>query len=134
MIYSENLDVNSNTSLLKPGEVVWWPNSAPHRVENNEMCISLNCSYKTRASVKRFNIQRANHFMMRNLGVKKPSVAESGMGADIKEFAYRASNRFLSYKPSTNFRDDYATSLAIDVSKPSCIEELSSQRMPAFLR
>lgn len=132
--YNEQLDEGSNSCLLKPGEVVWWPNSAPHRVENNEMCVSINCSYETRASVKRFNIQRANHYMMRNIGFSNPSVTETGLMANMKEFAYRASNRFLDYKPKENFRTDYATSLAIDVSKPNCIEELVSPGMPAFLR
>jgi len=132
--YEKSMDEHSQSCLLQPGQVVWWANSAPHRVENNEMCVSINCSYQTRASVKRFNIQRANHYMMRPLGFKKPGVADIGMGSDIKEFAYRASNRFLKYKPKSNFRSDFATNLTIDVSKPNCIAELNSPGLPAFLR
>jgi len=132
--YDQNMDKSSNSCLLEPGQVVWWPNSAPHRVENNEMCISINCSYKTSASVKRFNIQRANHYMMRPLGSRKPSIAESGISSSIKEFSYRASNRIFSYKPKENFRDDYATFLAIDVSKPGCLKELTTPGKPAFLQ
>lgn len=132
--YSEKLDEGSNSCVLKPGEVVWWDNSAPHRVENNEMCVSINCSYKTRASVKRFNIQRANHYMMRNMKIKKPGISETGLLAEVKEFAYRASNRFLDYKPTENFRDDYATSLILDASNSNYIVQSESPRMPAFLR
>lgn len=132
--YSEKLDEGSKSCVLKPGEVVWWDNSAPHRVENNEMCVSINCSYKTRASVKRFNIQRANHYMMRSLKFNKPGISENGLMADVKEFAYRASNKFLDYKPKENFREDYATSLILDASNPSFIAQSEKPRMPAFLR
>lgn len=132
--YMDKFDEGSEACVLKPGQVVWWESCAPYRVENNEMCVSLNCSYRTRASVKRSNIQRANHYMMRNLKINKPSVSETGLMADIKEFAYRSSNRLLNYKPKDNFRDDYATSLILDASNPNYIVQSKLPRMPAFLQ
>ena len=132
--YNETLDEGSESCLLKPGDVAWWGTTSPHRVENNELCLSLNCSFKTRASVKRWNIQRANHFMMRRMGFQNPSISDVGLGADIKELAYRVSNRLLDYKSDVNVRAGLATPFAVDVSKPNCIVELGTPVRPAFLQ
>ncbi len=132
--FDETLDQGSESRILLPGDAVWWETSSPHRVENNEMCVSLNCAFKTRLSNRRWNIQRANYFMMRKLGWQNPSIIEEGIRGNIKEIAYRASNRFLNFNANSNLRAGLATSLTVDVSKPNCIAELASARMPAFLR
>ncbi len=132
--YNETLDQGSQSCTLNAGDAVWWETTSPHRVENNEMCISLNCAFKTRASTKRWNIQRANYFMMRKMGNQNPSISEEGTAANVKEIAYRVSNRFLNYKANSNLRAGLATSLAVDVSKPNCIAELATMGRPAFLK
>jgi len=131
--YDKEFDGYSEYCELKPGQAVWWPNSAPHRVENNELCISLNFSHKTRSSVKRFNIQRANHYLMRPLGVANPGVYESGIGAEVKEFSYRAINKILNFEPKENFKEDLVTDLYIDPSMPRALAKTDKLVMPAFL-
>lgn len=131
--YDKKFDEHSEHCELKPGQAVWWPNSAPHRVENNELCISLNFSHKTRSSVKRFNIQRANHYLMRPLGVENPNVFESGLGAEVKEFSYRAINKLRKFEPRANYRVDHATDLYIDPSMPDALAKTDKRVMPAFL-
>ena len=131
--YNKDFDGNSEYCELKPGQAVWWPNSAPHRVENNDLCISLNFSHKTRSSVKRFNIQRANHYLMRPLGVKNPCVCESGVAAEVKELSYRAINKIRKFEPKVNYRADHATNLFIDPSMPDALGKTDKRVMPAFL-
>ena len=131
--YDKEFDGASDYCELKPGQAVWWPNSAPHRVENNELCISLNFSHKTRSSVKRFNIQRANHYLMRPLGVKNPGVYESGLGAEVKEFSYRAINKVLRFEPKVNYRTDHATDLYIDLPMPDALAKSDKLVLPSFL-
>lgn len=131
--YSKEFDKVSVDYKLRPGDLVSWPNSSPHRVENLTPCVSINVSYATPASVRRVNIQRANRYIMKPLGFRRRSMQEHGFFPDLKQLTYRFTNRFCKFGPEKDFRNDYATDLRINIAEPNCLETTSTKSMPAFL-
>ncbi|HHQ14354.1 MAG TPA: hypothetical protein ENK16_04955 [Chromatiales bacterium] len=78
---------------LKPGDVLSWPLSSPHRVLNDTMNVTLSTNYSTPESRRRIAIQTANRRLLRPLGIRRPSAAERGLRATVKCAALALSNR-----------------------------------------
>lgn len=67
--YSPKLDEGAAVLDLKPGEMVSWPQNAPHRVENgNDLNVSLSFEYMTPLAIARANAIYANAWLRERFG------------------------------------------------------------------
>jgi hypothetical protein len=92
--YSPEFDKDAEVFDLAPGDLVWWPQNAPHRIENlDTLNVSLSTRYHTEASERRKLVYNANRFFRRKLGLSRLSVNESGLASSVKCFGYRVCRR-----------------------------------------
>jgi hypothetical protein len=129
--YDPTYDQYADCFVLKPGDVVSWPHNAPHRIENLDMNVSLATSYRTPMVARRALIQRANRFILRPLGIKKRSMAETGMGASLKCLTYKVINKVRPFQMG-NPTVTYVTDLQLDPEAPEGIRQLNQKKPASF--
>lgn len=130
--YAAEFDHSAQEFLLTPGKVVSWPHNAPHRIENLTMNVSLTTSFRAPLQRQRELVQKANRYILRNLGVKERSMAEVGVGASIKRLSYRVMNKIKPFKPTKHPHDDYVTDLQIDPTSPKGVRRLVHPVVASF--
>ena len=92
--YSPEFDDYAEVFDLGPGDLVWWPQNAPHRIENlDTLNVSLSTRYHTEASERRKLVYNANRFFRKRLGLRQLAVDESGLASSVKCFSYRVCRR-----------------------------------------
>jgi len=75
----------------KPGELVTWPQLAPHRVRNLEgLNVSLSTEHKNTRAKRRINVHTANYLLHQRFGVQCKSIANEGVLAHGKQALARA--------------------------------------------
>lgn len=88
--YSVDFDDYAVTFDLLPGDVVSWPQNAPHRIENlGTVNVSLSTYHVTVQTERRRLIYLANRFFRRNLRLPVRSTVETGFVSSFKRAAYR---------------------------------------------
>jgi hypothetical protein len=122
--YSTEFDKYAEAFDLQPGDAIWWPQNAPHRIVNeNSLNVSLSTRYQTPDSERRKLIYNANRFFRRKMGFKSLAVKEHGLMPSFKCFSYRACRRFGwdrnegSYVYTTRFRIDPTAPLGYSVMR-----------------
>ena len=92
--YSPEFDQSAVVFDLGPGDLVWWPQNWPHRIENlDSLNVSLSTRYGTDASEQRKLVYNANRFFRKKFGIKQLSTSESGLSSSAKCFTYRLCRR-----------------------------------------
>lgn len=129
--YKPEFDQFAEQYVLEPGQVVAWPQNAPHRVENIDLNMSLTTSFTSRESRRRFGVQLANKYLMRPMGVQRPSQQEFGPVPALKDASYRVINKLRPF-PRKNRTAYYETDLEVDAESPNGMRQLSQRVMPAF--
>ena len=72
--YSAELDNYALQYDVEPGQLLTWPQHAPHRVENLDgMNVSLSTEHKNARAIRRNNMYEANHFLRKVFNVSNPS-------------------------------------------------------------
>jgi hypothetical protein len=129
--YSPWFDKHAEVFDLGPGDAIWWPLNAPHRIENTgTFNVSLSTRYRTAESERRKLVYNANRFFRRKLALRGLSVKETGPGSDIKCFLYRAGRRIgLDRNPPGYV---YTTNLRVDPSSPTGFATMAEFRKPPF--
>lgn len=130
--YKPEYDQLAVHHLLNPGDAASWPHNAPHRILNVDLNVSLATSYSTPDTDKRQYVQLANRFLLRGLGIKKRSMAETGPMAALKRTVYRAVNRIRPFKRRAIA--NYMTNLELDPNSPTGMRTLPEQTLPAYAR
>lgn len=130
--YKREFDDYAQQFLLTPGTVVSWPHNAPHRIENLTMNVSLTTSFQAPLQLRRERIQKANRYILRNLGIQNRSMQETGVRAGIKQLSYRLINKVKPFKPTKHPHDDYVTDLQIDPASPTGVKRLASAVTASF--
>ncbi len=131
--YSPEFDKYAAVFDLGPGDMVWWAQNAPHRIENlDSFNVSLSTRYQTVESERRKLLYNANRFFRRRLGVRKLSVKETGMGARIKCFSYRLCRRAKLDEPISGFL--YEAKFRVDPKAPLGLAPLAKPVKPPFSR
>lgn len=131
--YSPEFDKHAEVFDLGPGDMVWWTQNAPHRIENlDSFNVSLSTRYQTAESERRKLLYNANRFFRRRLGMRKLSVNETGMGAGLKYFTYRLCRRAKLEEPISGFL--YETNLRVDPKAPLGLARLTKPVKPPFSR
>ena len=76
MPFESDWDAEAQTAVLTPGDMVAWPQSMPHRVDNGPMMnVSLSMEFMTPRALLRTNVIYANGLLRDHLGLK-PKVQE----------------------------------------------------------
>lgn len=131
--YSPAFDNDAVAYDLGPGDLVWWPQNAPHRIENTDsLNVSLSTRYHTEESERRKLVYNANRFFRKKCGIEHPSVQETGLRSSVKCFAYRVCRRAGMDNKVEGY--SYTTNLRVDPGSSSGIAILPEFRKPPFSR
>jgi hypothetical protein len=115
--YSSEFDSHAQVFDLRSGDVVSWPQNAPHRIENlGTVNVSLSTGFVTAAAERRSLIYSANRLLRRRFGVRVRSTRESGPVASAKCIVYRAFRRAGVMRQSVDRA--YPKALAVDWEAP----------------
>lgn len=114
------------------GDCVWWPQSAPIRMQYRDFCVLLVTSYHCPVRHRRDNVQLANRYLLRKLGIKNRSIAETGLMSELKQFSFRALHHFFPRSKAYDFTDSYITHLRVRVGAPDSLEKLDQTVIPEF--
>jgi len=110
-----NFDVN-------PGDLISWPQNAPHRVQNlGGINVSLSCEFDTKRSRRRHLVYAAN----------RCSTRETGSAAAVKRFTYRACRK-LGLDRTSPVAHEYVTQLRLDPASPGGVTRLAEPVRTAF--
>ena len=92
--YRAEFDDKARTFDLHPGEVLSWPQNAPHRVTNIDgVNISLSTVHQTEESDRRALVYCANRLFRRSYHIPMSSTRETGAVSYLKRLAFRACRR-----------------------------------------
>jgi hypothetical protein len=131
--YSPEFDKDATEYELVPGDMLAWPQNAPHRIENlDSLNVSLSTRYHTDESEQRKLVYNANRFFRRRLGLRKPSVRETGLACSVKCMAYLACNRLGIRDTVTGYT--YKTNLRVDPAGEGGVSALPAEIVPPFSR
>ena len=90
--YDPSFDRYALVFDAEPGQLVTWPQLAPHRVENTEgLNVSLSTEHKNARARRRINVHTANA-LLRDWGVSANSIAVDGLTAHTKQLVARVAN------------------------------------------
>jgi hypothetical protein len=92
--YETRFDEKATVFEMHPGDVLSWPQNAPHRVMNQDgINVSLSTVHQTPESDRRVLIYCGNRLLRRGYRLPFRSVKESGIVAWCKRTAYRVLRR-----------------------------------------
>ena len=129
--YNLDFDKDAFAVELQPGQVLSWPQHAPHRIENVDLNVSLATSYQSRESVRLNSVHAANHYFLKRLGLKNRSTATEGLIPALKEIAYRGSNKLKLLK-SESRTASYISDLVADPNSDSGMSKAEQESRTAF--
>jgi hypothetical protein len=100
---------------LEPGRLIAWPQNAPHRICNGDsLNVSLAAEFVTVRSLRRQHVWLANRLISRKLHAPCRSVADRGIGAQLKSVGYRVARKARIDR--TVPRHEYVAECRIDPS------------------
>lgn len=74
----------------EPGQMISWPQLAPHRVENLEgLNVSLSTEHKNPLARRRINVHTGNYLLRKRLGRVCRSIEAEGLAAHVKQLLAR---------------------------------------------
>jgi hypothetical protein len=131
--YSPEFDRDATLFELNPGDMIWWPHNAPHRIENlDSLNVSLSTRYQTDDSERRKLVYNANRFFRRKLGFRSLSTQETGIACSFKCLAYRMCRKVGLREKATGYV--YRTNLRIDPNGIHGLSVLPELVTPPFSR
>jgi len=129
--YHSELDNDAHSILLEPGQVLSWPQHAPHRIENIDLNVSLTTSYQSRESIRLNSVHLANYHFLKPLGFKDRTTDTDGLIAALKEVSYRGINKTKILKKETR-SSNYASDLVADPSSESGLTKQAESSRTVF--
>lgn len=113
--YDESLDRYALVYDAQPGQLITWPQLAPHRVTNIEgLNVSLSTEHKNPRARRRLNVHNANHFLRNRLGYTPRSFGVDGFGAHAKQFLARTVRYASKLKKKKQEQFTYPKSFVVD--------------------
>ncbi|WP_425400858.1 cupin-like domain-containing protein [Aeoliella sp.] len=89
--YDPSFDRYALVYDAQPGQLITWPQLAPHRVRNLDgLNVSLSTEHKNPRAKRRINVHTANHLMRTRFGVACKSIDVEGFAAHTKQTLARA--------------------------------------------
>ena len=104
---------------VEPGQLITWPQMAPHRVTNlDSLNVSLSTEHKNPRAVRRVNVHLANQFMRRAFGVWSKSAKVDGPVAHFKQTVARAVRYAKKFGRQTKKQFTYPITFKVDPEAP----------------
>jgi hypothetical protein len=124
--YIPDFDNQATCFEVTPGDVVCWPQNAPHRVTNLAgLNVSISTVFQTENSERRKLTYCANRLFRRTYGIPLWSTEETGMTACLKRTAFRAFRKLrLVHTPP---RRAYVAKLRVDPEVPGGCAPLAGE-------
>ena len=89
--YDPSYDEYALVFDAEPGQLITWPQHAPHRVTNLEgLNVSLSTEHKNSRAIRRINVHEANHFFRNTFGWSQLSTGVDGPIAHFKQAVARS--------------------------------------------
>lgn len=82
--YEKDFDLDAKIFDLSEGQAITWPLNSPHRVENNEFCVSVTTEYSTRESALKNAAMIANATFREKFGRGSTYSEQSDAGRLIR--------------------------------------------------
>jgi Cupin-like domain len=123
--YRPDFDAHGTCYQVSPGDMVTWPQNAPHRVTNlDSFNVALSTEHFTAQSRARVRVYSANRFLRNRLGLSRLSKRETGPGALAKTLLHRAARR-LGLEADPARAKQWVATLRVSPSAPNGVVELS---------
>lgn len=120
--YRKEFDDSATILELDSGQVGWWPQNRPHRVENvSGLNVSLSTEYRTTASTRREHVWTANHYARALTRRHGWSTSENGLAPAAKVTLMRG-GRKLAGRRAPN--PGPAPTFEVDPSQPQGVRSL----------
>jgi len=124
--YRRELDLEATCFDLEPGMVAFWPQNAPHRVENLEgLNVSLATEHFTEESRARARVYVANRFLRNTFGFRRLDDRTEGPSAFAKTLVHRVV-RACRLDPTRKKRQ--RPTLRVEPSAPLGVVELEREQ------
>ena len=79
---------------LKPGQMITWPQNAPHRVTNcADLNVSISTEHRNPLARRRLGVHLGNHYLRQHFGMHNLSIDPSRWSGRVKEFYARVCQR-----------------------------------------
>jgi hypothetical protein len=129
--YKPEFDAEATVFEAAPGDVICWPQNAPHRIVNLDgLNVSLSTVFQTEASDRRKLIYSANRFFRRTCHMPAWSTKETGVAAYLKRTVFRGFRKLgLVHTPP---RRPYIARLRIDADAPAGCTRLAGPVLTEF--
>lgn len=123
--YRPDFDAHAACFELAPGDLVTWPQNAPHRVTNQDSVnVSLSTEHFTAQSKARARVYCANRFLRNRFRLQGLSSRETGLGALAKTALHRAARRLgLEGDPGRGKR--WVATLRVAPDSPTGLADLA---------
>ena len=118
--YDPEFDKYALVYDVEPGQLLTWPQMAPHRVTNLDgLNVSLSTEHKNPTAVRRVNVHLANQLLRRTVGRWSKSTKVDGAVAHIKQSIARVHRytKKLFGKPKEQFV--YPVTIKVDPTSPT---------------
>jgi hypothetical protein len=103
----------------EPGQLISWPQLAPHRVENLEgLNVSLSTEHKNPLARRRLNVHTGNHLLRKRLGYACKSIDAEGLAAHAKQVLARLDRYAGKLFGKEKEQWTYPITFALDSSEP----------------
>ncbi|MDQ2850026.1 hypothetical protein V3G39_03785 [Dermatophilaceae bacterium Sec6.4] len=120
--YRKDFDDAATVLELGAGQVGWWPQNRPHRVENvSGLNVSLSTEYRTVESTRREHVWTANHYGRSLTRRQSWSTTESGLAPAAKVSLMRSSRKLIGRRSAGA---GPAATFEIDPSDPQGVRSL----------
>ena len=103
----------------EPGQLITWPQLAPHRVENTEgLNVSLSTEHKNARARRRINVHTGNYVLRNRLGKVCQSIEVDGPSAHLKQFIARLDRYAGKVFGKEKEQWVYPTTFVLDPNEP----------------
>ncbi len=115
--YDPSFDRYALVFDAEPGQVIAWPQLAPHRVENLAgLNVSLSTEHKNARARRRINVHTANNWLRQRWGVGDVEIDVDGMLAHGKQLVARALRYATKFTGQTKAKFTYPKTFVVDPS------------------
>ncbi|HWE24732.1 MAG TPA: cupin-like domain-containing protein [Myxococcales bacterium] len=123
--YRAEFDEHATFYEVGPGDMVTWPQNAPHRVTNlDSFNVALSTEHFTARSRARVRLYCANRFLRNRFGLSRLSNRVSGPGALAKVVVHRAA-RAMGLEPDPTVAKQWVPTLRVSAESPTGVVALS---------
>lgn len=117
--YDTSFDKYALVYDAQPGQLITWPQLAPHRVRNLEgLNVSLSTEHKNARARRRINVHTANHWMRTRAGVVCGSIDVDGIVPHAKQALARATRLAGKFVGKEKEQFVYPKTFVVDPEAP----------------